>query len=455
VVKSKRGWSRLVRFTGLIFVAFAPSSPLLSQTAPPAPAISQPPSTSTGPAATGGSEDPAPGAIYKQAMHPLDVVRGSLENWSDAELGALSVGMHQAREACDRAKPENYAGDDLYDLGRLCSFGQDWNAANAAALAYIASGAEPHRAQAYVLSESALVHINAVDLAVETAREMLFRLPYDAEVAYGLLSLKSYLALGGSPAALKLATEEHPSIISALEQGAPLKAAQGEGAIGLGALYESAMEMAFLERYNGDDKAATTTAAEVEAALGTPPSLGQEDRLRIESVHAQYQLLGTRLPEIKVIRSLRGPNAKAQINSSFGYATVFVLFPDWCVQCRKMMKTLTAFAVVNGTTPIHAYGLIFQEDADSNGQSLRDAEMKELQGTATLLVPAETSRTFGAIDYPLGIVVDKSGLIRYIGAIPEDAFNGNGFVNRFITQMAARSGFMPKTTKTGGAPKAN
>jgi hypothetical protein len=148
-------------------------------------------------------------------MRPLDVVRMSLGNWSDAELGALGVGMHKAKEACDQANPENYSGDDLYDLARLCSFGQDWNAANTAALNYVRGGLEPHRAQAYALSMNALVHIDAVDLAVQTAREMLRRLPYDAEVAYAIRYMKDTLEQAADPAALALAAQEHPAMVQA------------------------------------------------------------------------------------------------------------------------------------------------------------------------------------------------------------------------------------------------
>src|ERR1700728_683244 len=60
-----------------------------------------------------------PGAVFKEAMHPLDVVRQSMDNWSDAELGALKVGMQMAREACERDNPDDYSGDDLFDLAHL------------------------------------------------------------------------------------------------------------------------------------------------------------------------------------------------------------------------------------------------------------------------------------------------------------------------------------------------
>ena len=44
-----------------------------------------------------------PGEIYKAAMRPLDIVRSSLDNWSDAEVGALAVGIQKAHDACEAA----------------------------------------------------------------------------------------------------------------------------------------------------------------------------------------------------------------------------------------------------------------------------------------------------------------------------------------------------------------
>jgi thiol-disulfide isomerase/thioredoxin len=370
-------------------------------------------------------------------MHPLDVVRRSLENWSDAELGALSVGMHKAKEACDADKPEDYSGDDLYDLARLCALGQEWNGANTAAQHYIASRLEPHRAQAYALSVNAMVHINAIDLAVQTTREMLGRLPYDAEVAYAVRYMKDQLEQASNPLALKLAAEEHPAIVAALAQNMPLKAAHGDAVMSVGALYESAMEVAFLDRYNGDDAAAQVAAADVEGALHATAALAAEDKQLIGAVSIRYGQLGARLPGVKVLRALESPSAKAQIDTHFASATVLVLFPDWCGGCRKMMKTLTEFASVNTDTPIHAFGLVFADDSVIPVQSAHEEILKELRGTATLVVPDTTAQTFGATDYPLGIVLDRTGRIRFIDSLPGDAFNGGGYIEKVIERMAA------------------
>jgi len=185
--------------------------------------------------------------------------------------------------------------------------------------------------------------------------------------------------------------------------------------------------------------------ADVAGALPKDAVETAEDKQRIDAVATQYALLGARLPAIVASRSLMSAIAKAQINPEFGAATVLVLFPDWCVQCRNMMKTLTAFVVANRDVPIHAYGLMFPDESVMGAQPLPEAKLKEMQGTATLLVPAETAADFAALDYPLGIVVDKAGLIRFIGVVPGDAFNGDGYIEKVITRMMAKTIGLPQT----------
>jgi thiol-disulfide isomerase/thioredoxin len=386
-----------------------------------------------------------PGAIYKDAMHPLDIVRQSLDNWSDSELAALGIGMKMAREACDKMNPDNYSGDDLYDLAHLCAFGQDWNPANTAAQLYIRSKAPEHQAQAFAISVGAFVHIGAPDLALATTRSMM-GMPYDAEVAYTVRYMKDYLENTGSPDALKLAEDEHNKIIAALSQGTPLKAAYGDAIVNIGTLYAMAMEAAFFERYAGNNMQAATYQADVERALPPNTLLTGEDRQEIDSVKLQYHLLGTELEQIPVIRSYKAAT-KPQTNTSsaknpaavlgsnfeanFGAATALVIFPDWCVQCRKMMPVMTQFADVNADTPIYAYGLIFKEQ----GEETAPETEKELLGTDVLEVSEATARSFGTSDYPLGIVVDHTGVIRFIGSLPSDAFSGDGYMARVITRM--------------------
>jgi hypothetical protein len=141
---------------------YATPGELLAQITPAAPAAQTAPQTVPPPAVPStdaGTTPKSPIAMYKEALHPLEVVRSSLDNWSNAELGALGAGMHMAAEDCAQTKPELFKRDDLYNLTRLCAFGQDWSSANTAALAYVASHEEEHRAQAYAASVSALFHM--------------------------------------------------------------------------------------------------------------------------------------------------------------------------------------------------------------------------------------------------------------------------------------------------------
>jgi thiol-disulfide isomerase/thioredoxin len=431
---------------------FAQAAPATLTTAPP-PAM-QMPAAQAAASADAAATAKSPADLYKEALHPLDVVRASLDNWSDAELGALAVGMHRANEDCTQTRPDLYKGDDLYNLARLCAFGQDWTDANTAALDYVASREEEHRAQAYAISVSALVHIRAVDLAVQTAHGMLL-FPYDAEVAYAVRDLKTFLVETSNAAVLPLAEEEHPMIVAALRQGVPLKAAHGDAVMGVGVLYESAMQLAFLDRYAGDDEAAATAAADVEGALPATAMLAAEDRQRVDAVTSRYQLLGAKLPVVKIVRTLQSPAASAQranahIGPNFGSATVLVLFPDWCVECRKMMKTLTRFAEANRTTFIHAYGLVFADDSVVLGQAAHEENFKQMAGTQTFIVPDTAAQTFGATDYPLGIVLDSMGTIRFIGALPADAFNGDGHIGKVIVSVVKAA-----HDKSAGGAKGN
>ncbi|HEY1579714.1 MAG TPA: thioredoxin family protein [Terracidiphilus sp.] len=375
-----------------------------------------------------------PDESYKAAMHPLDIVRGSLDNWSEAELGALAVGMRKAHDACETAQLDDYSGDNLYDFVRLCALGQDWEKANAAAQSYIRSKLEPHRAQAYSLSINAMVHMSAIDLAVETTREMLTQLAYDAEVAYAVRYMKDDLSQTSDPAALKLAGEEHPAIVAALKGNAPLKA-QGEAVMSLGSLYDSAMELAFWQRYTRDDAAASTTTEEVDQALGPNAPLSAEDTARIAAVRLRYGLLGSRLPEIKPMRSLESAKAKPMIPIGGGAWTVLVLFPDWCGGCRKMMKPLTEFAKVN---KIRAFGLVFEDDSVIPEQAGHELLLNELKGTSTMVVSPSTAQLVGANEFPLGIVLDRERKVRFIGILPLNAFNGGGYMERTIQQIAGQ-----------------
>lgn len=158
----------------------------------------------------------SPGNVYKELMRPLDQVRSSLDNWSPAELTALAAGIKRAQEYCKQVAPASVHGDDLYQLARVCSAGQQWNAADAAASAYIKSASQPYQAYAYAICVNALLNLKDMTMATEVARSMLHSLSYDATVDQSIAYLIHFLAMSLDDAALPLARERQPFLAGRL-----------------------------------------------------------------------------------------------------------------------------------------------------------------------------------------------------------------------------------------------
>ena len=411
-------------------------------------AWTQTPQPAAAPATTTASETPEPtpvdapkphpGDLYKQAMQPLDVVRSSLDNWSDAELGALAEGIRQARQECGQAKPDDYAGDDLYDLARLCALGQDWSATLTIAQKYLASGEQAHRARAYAIAVNALIQTRDLAQAVDVTREMLRQLPFDAVVAESAGYLTTYLEHSLDPAAVGLAREQHAPLIDALGRGAPLLEINGSDAVNAGELYENAMQLAFLERYADQDDAAAATVADVKSAVAKLTAISAEDQRLIQAVDTRYRLLGEEVPTMEVAKFMAGTTTRAQIvhDGQLATATVYAIFPQWCPQCRRMMKQMAALARPPQGMKFFAYGLMMQNTRPSGEVVASDDNFKDVQGTPTMLVPQATAATFGAIEFPLGVVADKTGKIRYIGTLTSNAFDQRGFIEQVVNRSS-------------------
>lgn len=383
-----------------------------------------------------------PGEICQQALKPLDLVRSSLDNWSDAELGALASGIRMAREACGEISIQMAGEQDLYDLIRLCALGQDWTKSNTAAVTYIASGADSHRAQAYAMSLNALTHMNDTEDAVKTAQEMLRTLPYDAEVAYALRYFETYLTYSSDPAALVLETQEHAAIAQALESGSPFKAVHGDAAMSVGELFDSGLRLAFLQRYSGDERGAERTYADLDRALKKAGAIGATDYQLISAAETQYKLLGVRLPEIDAQRVLTAPMTKTKAGFDLGHVTVFAIFPDWCPQCAKAMQGLSEFAAEHVAAKVHAVGLMVQDSKPETAAKPEAGPLpdyKALKGTETVAVTKQAVSAFSPVEYPLIVVTDPEGIVYFVGLIPDNAFVPNGYMEQVIGRIVGET----------------
>jgi hypothetical protein len=398
------------------------------------------PSTAQMPAAQPAER---PGDVYKELMRPLDQVRSSLDNWSPAELAALAAGIKRAQEYCGQVAPGSVGGDDLYQLARVCSVGQRWNDAEASA--YIRSASQPYQARAYAIRVNALLNLKDTTMAVEVARSMLRSVPYDATVDQSMAYLIHYLAMSLDDGALPLARERQPFLLTVVESGT-LKEQPGDTSIGTAALYGEGLALAYLEQYAGRRSEAQQTVAALDAAVAGLPAEKIDNQLEIDRAKAQYALLGEKLPPIQILRYAAPGNPHPRINPDYGTATVLLIFPEWCAQCRKMMQPLSSFLMRNSAYDIHAYGLLALDADETATDPFRSDSFKDLLRTPVLTTPSATLQSFGAVSFPFVAITDGTGRIRFLGTVSQNAFDAGGFVEQVIDRNARKDA--PQGTPT-------
>ena len=381
----------------------------------------------------------SPGLIYKEAMQPLNEVRANLGNWSSSELAALSVGMRKAAAFCAQSSPTQYSGDDLCDLVRVCVLGQSWPQVLESSAQCIKRGPGSRVTHAYASRITALVQTKNLNEAASTTLTLLQSAPYDAEVANTVLYMKTALEQGGSPGrALELSLAEHPFLLAAITRHTALTEANGDAILSQGGLYASAMKLAFEQAYMADPQGASATAVRVDAATNQA-GLSAEDAQTVAAVQTAFQLLGKKMPPLDVKQALNTHDAVSMLPSGYGTLTIFEIFPDWCLSCREQMKNLTEFARINAGNGIHAYGLVFHDDFGLTETTATEPDWKDIEGTSTLVVSKGAVEKLGASELPFGVVVDHDGVVRFAGPFPDNAFQGDGYVEKVAMSVLAVS----------------
>ena len=421
----------------------------------------------------------SPQAAYDQATKPVEIVRRSIANWSNSETASLGVAVTQAKQGCSLRPPAQFAGDDLIALMRLCSLGQQWESVRDAASLYIGSSTppspstppstnaaaaalSPQIAQAYAYGIDASLHLDDPSTALAAARDMLRLTPYTDLTSQALGETVRYLQLIRTTDALFLLSERQPVLLAALHSStaaAPPPSASAAGKSlapppAIRTLYADALALAVVQQLNMQPEAAGKTVHELEAVL--PSNLSPDDGLPIADLRTQYNLLGSPLPPIPSNLSLLARGEPPRINTSYGASTVLLLFPDWCAQCVRMATELLPTVRRIGSKDIHLYGLlvapvpshsahpVVPEPALASSRSPAKSTQRTapepvaaapsatdlLQGTPTLVVSKDVLSTFAATDFPLLIVTDHSGIIRFLGTAPENAFVPGGLVDQ-------------------------
>lgn len=416
----------------------------------------------------------SPQAAYDEAIRPVEITHRSIENWSNTETAALAVAVKQAQTACAARPPEQLAGEDLIALARLCVLGQQWPAVLSAAEIYLRpalpSAPPPQQitlALAYRIEAS--LQLKDPATALSAAQTLLRTQPYTALSQQITEELLRYLQLIQTADSIALATERQPLILTQLRSPAPAASApNNQAAVTPHELYTAALMLPTLHQLSNRPAAAASSFEQLEAAL--PSALSPDETISIARARKQYALLGKPLPSIPASVSLFGINETPRINTRYGSATVLLLFPDWCAQCVRMGQQFMPTLVRHAGEDLHLYGLLAQlkpppatpaspptpsptpsptsrrarspsnsapktTDATDPAQPKSAADL--LRGTPTLVVANNLPETvFAAADFPMLIVTDHAGIIRFLQVAPENAFVPGGLVDQLASHVA-------------------
>lgn len=402
-----------------LFAAILCISPLVAQTPPPAPT------------------QLSPKAAYADAMQPLESTRAQVANWSDAEIAALKVTITRAAEDCQARHPEDFNGDTLIDLAKLCALGQSWAAVVQSTTRYInaADSPRPRLGEAYAAQIDANLHLKDHVSALAGAHAMLNAVPYNALTAEAIDEVLAYMQFAYTSDALALAALRQPPLLTNMKLAAlPASRVSNEpNPQSIHELYDDGLLLASLQQLAGKPDAAHDTMTALDASL--PAALDSDDLIPITASRRRYALLGSPLPELRLAAYLRHPDPLPQIPAA-NAITALLLFPDWCAQCVRMGKSFpeTVFTVAGHEA--YLYGLLDEtvppnKTPSSDGFNPADSSLL-LEQTPTLVIPGTDFERFAVNGFPFLVITDAHGIVRVAQPIDPNAIQPGNTVDTAI-----------------------
>ncbi len=393
----------------------------------------------------------SPRAAYTEALHPLEITRHDIANWSDTELAAMNVAIAGAKAGCAARSPTAYTGADLIDLARLCALGQQWTAVVDAASRYIASPSHtpPLLTDAYVAQTEALLRLKQEPAALQSALAMLPAVPYTPDVGDSVDEALGYMRFVHTADALTLANARQPLLLATLRSaGTPSpanqpssdsQATQSQQTLSWATnnLYAQGLLLPVLQQLAAHPADASASLTALDAAL--PQTLTPDDTLLIARSRRRYALLGKPLTGIAPSASLSMPFDQPPALPTRGAVTAMLLFPDWCAGCIRLGPQLppTVFSVEGHSA--YVYALL----AETVPPRKPDPKVKNiafnpayaaamLAETPTVTVPLEMLKRFEADDFPLLLLTDREGVLRVLQPVGAGDLQPGGDVDAAI-----------------------
>lgn len=407
----------------------------------------------------------SPGAALQQAMQPVELTRQSIANWSDIEQEALAVAVKQAADACAARNPKDYTGDSLIDLGRLCTLGLGWPNVIEAASRYLDQNGDmaPHAQDALASKINAELELKNEKAAAGDTGRMLAAGAYTSATAAATTEFIRYARLLYTADAISVAEKREPLILNSLDtlsfpatdvsevtlnaaaprlaQPAPLDAVE---------LYREALVLAELYQLDGQPQAAGRVVKELDRAV--PEQTTSDELASIREIRHRYDQIGAPL---NITQTLLPGSLVARAHiAQRGTVTALLLFPDWCAQGARLAKQMPVGAFSVSDHRALMYGLLVRTAATMNMDSgVRESVSKTfspvnamdyLSGTQTFQASSALLDTFGTDEFPLLIVADATGIIRFIEVADETALQPGKDVDAAVSLVGSSWPASPK-----------
>lgn len=386
----------------------------------------------------------SPSEAYKAALAPFTATRSQANDLTDADKFALGIGIAQASRDCLALSSDiaNFAGNgkELFALGQLCIFGQQYEPARVAIVDNLALPQPEEREQALLLLVRAYLGLKEPAGAAGQVDSLLHDYPYDAAI-HGAIDqvIDSAEGVNQNYHALKLCATQNAVTLPLLESGKTLEGKNG--GVPAARLFADAVRCDAVTESSG--KPGKPGNLEQLAAIAQQPGwAGTADLAVMQAALARQQMVGKSVPVATIHGYLLGTGG--------------VLIPK-AVSLRRGVVVLVPFTLWAPSTPQVASDLaklmpqrqtinyaITSWHANTGREDVRSSEVvvglrawqRSLPSNVSILiVPDSVLSGFHSDAFPAGILV-RDGTVLANGVI-----SGEGaerlLVDAFAEDMGA------------------
>jgi hypothetical protein len=349
-----------------------------------------------------------PSESYKEALAPFMETRNQSDDLTDADKFALSIGIAQASRDC-LALSSNvslYAGNDkeLFALGQLCIFGQQFEPARAALVDYLALPRPTQREQALLLLVRAYLGLKEPAGAEPQVRSLLRDYPYDGLIHAAIDQIiDNTEGANENEMALSLCATQNAATLPLLTSGKDLEGKEGSASSAI--LFADAVRCAALA-YSSNKP---NNLADLAAIARQPGWAGTADLARMQAALDRQQMVGKGAPLSTVHGYLAGTKGLIPRIVSLKHGTVLLLpFTLWSPSTPQITRDLAKFMpqqAIYAITSWHAN--TGRDDVRSNDvlEGIRSWQPSLPKKVSILIVPDSVLGAFHSDAFPVGILI--------------------------------------------------